>query len=914
MNLQSHDTTFVKPTRVSRAIPIVNPDSRKESPTRSPKVDSSDSRLVLSPKVRAQKEAALAAAVARGQIEKALNQPSPAVSRISKEDEFERGFDVYATPFVPEKIKVVNTLPGRHVASTLPSKGIDLDAYAREALGSRLLPPVVAPNVAHPLHASLLDPPALMSLTYESFFRFHIDLEIQHQQRENESYSLHAHEAVVEFLGDEQARVTAQVPGLRENSPYVEEDDVVQLRQLRFDHAGRLLEGLGHVVPFGAAVPLYPAPGPWTEIIYNSRVIAVRRSTEKEELILLVSGMTYHSSEVLVGYPPGHLPAAAHKIRFNIQFPVPADRYWPMVQALPQVQSSLLRANKITAEAQAMTTSTRSAATMVNAFWIQSMLFPTEVDCAVQANAHSGSFSHDLYDRALNHEQRIAVENLCGQNYGVMPYLISGPPGTGKTKTMIEIALQLINNVACVSHILICAPSEQAADTLADRLRAYVKPSEMLRLNRPTRTFNEVPDTILQYCHSDGTAFDMPPFEKLMAYKMVVTSCRDAHMLMRSRMTNTDLYTVESGLRARIHPQDPPPATAQLHWNALLIDEAAQATEPESLIPLLVVASPPDAPQLVFTPLLVMAGDENQLTPRTSSPRTPLQRSLFARLFARPVYANHPLARHFRSHPGAPATAPLTISPDMVPVLRPAFTNLIRNYRSHPAILAVPSALFYADTLVPEADPSSTHRLQAWKGWPRSGFHHWPVLFHNNTSPDDLERDGGGWYNDGEAQLACHYALSLAKSGLVAEAEICIMSPFKAQVRRIRKLIRQEPFRLWGVNVGPTEAFQGLEYGVVILCVTRSRRRFVQKDRELGWGVVGMPNKMNVALTRAKFGLIMLGSRELLVKEDQSWRAVVAFCERNGLVVGDKDDVKRKTGDVRVAMQRTKIESYLVER
>jgi superfamily I DNA and/or RNA helicase len=78
---------------------------------------------------------------------------------------------------------------------------------------------------------------------------------------------------------------------------------------------------------------------------------------------------------------------------------------------------------------------------------------------------------------------------------------------------------------------------------------------------------------------------------------------------------------------------------------------------------------------------------------------------------------------------------------------------------------------------------------------------------------------------------------------------------------------------LWGVNVGPLEAHQGLEYGVVILCVTRSRTgEVLRRDGELGLGVVGMRNKMCVALTRAKFGLAVIGKGDVLVEEDEAWR------------------------------------------
>lgn len=327
-----------------------------------------------------------------------------------------------------------------------------------------------------------------------------------------------------------------------------------------------------------------------------------------------------------------------------------------------------------------------------------------------------------------------------------------------------------------------------------------------------------------------------------------------------------------------IHPFEHLPEI-KLHWSALLVDEAAQATEPEVLVPLKIVAPPPNSPKSSL-PLFVMAGDQHQLGPRTSLPTSPLKKSLFARLFQRPVYCDHPLAR------GKTGEAPPPLTQSLLPISRPAFANLIRNYRSHAAILAVPSSLFYADTLEPEA--KDTGRLEDWNGWNRRG---WPVMFHDNPSRDELEPLGlkegtGGWFNSGEVNIACQYAASLVVSGLVEQKEVCIMSPFKSQVRRLREGMRDSQYgSLWKVNIGPTEAFQGLERGVVILCVTRSRKRFVKKDQELGWGIIGMPNKMNVALTRAKFGLVVVGRRELLMG-DPHWKAFVEFCDRNGLVSG----------------------------
>jgi len=163
----------------------------------------------------------------------------------------------------------------------------------------------------------------------------------------------------------------------------------------------------------------------------------------------------------------------------------------------------------------------------------------------------------------------------------------------------------------------------------------------------------------------------------------------------------------------------------------------------------------------------------------------------------------------------------------------------------------------------------------------------WPVLYIPHTGPDELERDNGGWYNISEARLACSLAQELVFESGVRQSDICIMSPFAAQVKLLRSMIRSRHYAggigLWDVNIGPVEAFQGLEKRVVVICTTRTRMRFVADDVKRGVGLLGQKRKMNVALTRAREGLFVIGSPEVL-GADEHWRAWMAFCARNGLV------------------------------
>ncbi|KAF1945308.1 P-loop containing nucleoside triphosphate hydrolase protein [Clathrospora elynae] len=512
--------------------------------------------------------------------------------------------------------------------------------------------------------------------------------------------------------------------------------------------------------------------------------------------------------------------------------------------------------------------------------WIRRMLFPTEADGYQQTKLRSVPH-RDLFDRDINYEQAHAVNDVCVNVYGTLPYLISGPPGTGKTKTLVETAMQLLNTTN-VAHVLICAPSEAAADMLALRLKQHLNTKQLLRLNRPGRADNEVAPELLQYCYIENDMFYLPPFKKLMAFNIVVTSCRDAAILADARLTNNELWTIQQNMASAFQPEDAAP-TLSLHWGALLIDEAAQATEID-ILPAISVVCPPSAyPTNLPQPRFAMAGDENQLGPRTASRDPQFSTSLFARLFDRPLYAEHTLSRSKTK----PFSRPPVMKKSMLPITYPPFTLLIRNYRSHPAILSVPSSLFYSDTLIPEAVAPQTllQTSSLWRG------RKWPVLFLPHTGIDEIERDGGGWYNISEAHIACNLAQSLVYESRVQQSDVCIMSPFAAQVKLLRGLIRSNHYGsgagLWDVNIGPVEAFQGLEKRVVVLCTTRTREKFLDRDRERGVGVVGERRKMNVALTRAKEGLFVIGCPAVLGR-DREWAAWMKFCWRNGLVGDEK--------------------------
>ncbi|KAJ3992098.1 P-loop containing nucleoside triphosphate hydrolase protein [Lentinula boryana] len=467
-------------------------------------------------------------------------------------------------------------------------------------------------------------------------------------------------------------------------------------------------------------------------------------------------------------------------------------------------------------------------------------------------------------DTGLNAEQRSAASSI-SKYQSPVPFLISGPPGTGKTRTVVETVHQILRTQP-EAHILLCAPSNSATDTLALRLGLSLHPGDMLRLNDQNRTFAEVPDSIRQFCYVEDDRFALPPWKMLMRYRVVVTSCLDASILVNSACTNIVLCALEEHMVSSLHPHRKIKHQVVPHWTHLLIDEAAQAPEPEVLIPISVVLTRDelfacdqhcgehangttsyDYHCLSTAPQLILCGDPNQLGPIITSQHArthELDVSLLERLFDRPLYAEH-------------------------------------NYRSHSAILMPPSAMFYNDSL----EACASNGMISWAGLSNNKF---PLMFLGCDAKDESVDERATWFNMGEIARIVEVITSLMSEAFksippLQVDEIGVMAPWREQVWKIREKLRQ--ISLSRVDVGTVEDYQGREKRVVIVSCVRSSARFLVEDGLKGIGLVFEKKRMNVAITRAKELLVIIGNGNLL-KCDPYWKGFLQFALRNSLYVG----------------------------
>jgi helicase MOV-10 len=174
---------------------------------------------------------------------------------------------------------------------------------------------------------------------------------------------------------------------------------------------------------------------------------------------------------------------------------------------------------------------------------------------------------------------------------------------------VVEAMLQTLLNKPN-ARILACAPSNSAADIIAERLAAVLDTDSLFRFYAPSRFKNQVPDRLLDYtCFKPGTeTFSIPPMARLKRFRVIVVTCVSASMPYGVGMPRG-------------------------HFSHIFVDEAGQATEPEVMISIKTMCD--------RTTNVVLSGDPRQLGPiirSTLAQKLGLEISLLERLMTRPVY------------------------------------------------------------------------------------------------------------------------------------------------------------------------------------------------------------------------------------------------------------------------------------
>ena len=433
----------------------------------------------------------------------------------------------------------------------------------------------------------------------------------------------------------------------------------------------------------------------------------------------------------------------------------------------------------------------------------------------------------------LNESQKVACEAAISQRLT----LIQGPPGTGKTHTAVRILQSWSSQNA--GTILAVADSNVAVDNLLEgllglgvsavRLGQPVKVRESLReatvdaqmeshpLRRDLEEHLELNEKLARRIPG------MKGKEKGLAHRDLNRGWKEVRRI--ERQMRDDILD-----RAQVLCCTCIGVGHQLldgrKFTRVLLDEATQATEPASLVPLVRGARQ-----------IVLVGDHRQLPPTVISRRAEnggLRRSLFERLVA------------------------MGIEPML----------LDTQYRMHPAISDFPNRTFYEGRLVDgitAADRPNPAGL-LWNDWEV------PMAFLPVNGDELLSPDGASKENPAEAGWVAKILENLLQAGDLEETDIGIITPYAGQVRAIRDAL---PERNDSVEVHTVDGYQGREKEVIIFSCVRSNSD----------GIVGFlsdARRLNVALTRAKRGLIVIGDPDTL-RNDETWASWLDYIRGRNL-------------------------------
>lgn len=453
---------------------------------------------------------------------------------------------------------------------------------------------------------------------------------------------------------------------------------------------------------------------------------------------------------------------------------------------------------------------------------------------ATEAHFKNGHAYASVY---LNEAQNKALSKVFNaQDLAV----IHGPPGTGKTTTLVHAIKEVVKSE---KQLLVCAQSNAAVDLIVEKLDT--QGVNVLRIGHPARLTPEVIENSLDVKISKHGFFkELKEIRKKeVEYKRMASQYkrnfgreeRFQRELLRkeARQYRDDAKRVERQITDDLIDQAQVIACtlvgsthhliAERMFKTVFIDEASQALEPACWI------------AIQKAHRVVMAGDHQQLPPTVKSIKAGkegLEYTLFERAMKLPA----------------------------------ASEMLETQYRMHPEIMQFSSDYFYRAKLKTAEEVLLREKMNDWQ--------HFVFIDTAGCGFDEkVKKETLSTYNENEAELLLKYL----GNNLNLDQTIGVIAPYKAQVEKLRELLRErKAFDTVRdqVVVNSVDAFQGQERDVICISLTRSNDK-----GEIGF--LKEYRRMNVAMTRAKTRLIMIGDSATLGK-DPFFNAVIDHVQAIG--------------------------------
>ncbi len=451
-------------------------------------------------------------------------------------------------------------------------------------------------------------------------------------------------------------------------------------------------------------------------------------------------------------------------------------------------------------------------------------------------------------DDALDEAQRAAVTAALAAHDVA---LVHGPPGTGKTRTLVEVVRQL---VARGERVLCTAASNVAVDNLGERLVAAGL--AVVRLGHPARVSAALEPRTLDalVAASDGAHLARELGQRARDLRKAAGHARgDEARALRHEIVGLVRDARAALAEAEAHLLDTAPvllatcagadaaALGDRGFATVIIDEATQVPDPLALV------------AIGRGQRLILAGDPHQLPPTVVDPaaaRAGLGTTFFERLAARQ---------------GA--------------------SLLVTQHRMHADIMRFPSARTYGGALV--AAPAVAAHTLADLGAVPDPARGTAVWFLDTAGKDWSDRRGGldphdedgdapadpSTWNPEQAERTAREVRRLVSRG-VAPADVAVIAAYAAQARRLRALLAAE--RAAGLEIRTVDGFQGREKEAVVVDLVRSN-----PEGELGF--LADLRRMNVAITRARRFLLVIGDSATLGGHPYFAALLAALDERGAL-------------------------------
>lgn len=410
--------------------------------------------------------------------------------------------------------------------------------------------------------------------------------------------------------------------------------------------------------------------------------------------------------------------------------------------------------------------------------------------------------------------------------------VLHGPPGTGKTTTLVEAIGETLMRE---TQVLVCAQSNTAVDWISEKL--VDNGVSVLRLGNPTR----VNDKMLSFTYEHRFA-DHPDYPKLWQVRRTIREMRHRrrergdHIHQKLDRLKELAVELEVRINAEVFGQVRVIACTLVgaanklldgkKFGTVFIDEAAQALEAACWIPIRRCTR------------VILAGDHCQLPPTVKSFEA-LKGGLGMTLMER-LIGN---------------------KPECVSLLRV-------QYRMHDEIMQFSSNYFYHGLMT--SAPEVAHRLVHEGDAPIVWFDTSAIELGDDERGDFKEQFVGesfGRINKGEANLTLSllqiYFQRIGKQRILNDRiDVGVISPYRAQVQYLRRLFKKraffKPFRHL-ISVNTVDGFQGQERDVILISMVRANDR----------GQIGFMRdlrRMNVAITRARMKLFILGDASTMTR------------------------------------------------